>query len=102
MDLPRRFGKYELLDHVATGGMAEVYRARSFGVEGFERQICIKRILPGLSRDPRFVSMFVKEARICSGLSHPNIVQIYELGRVGEDHYMAMEFVHGRDLAPSP
>ncbi len=98
MDLPRRFGKYELLDHVATGGMAEVFRARSFGVEGFERQICIKRILPGLSHDPRFVSMFVKEARICSGLTHPNIVQIYELGRVGEDHYMAMEYVHGRDL----
>ncbi|HCH65301.1 MAG TPA: hypothetical protein DFR83_21020, partial [Deltaproteobacteria bacterium] len=97
-DLPRRFGKYELLDHVATGGMAEVYRARSFGVEGFERQICIKRILPGLSRDPRFVSMFVKEARICSSLTHPNIVQIYELGRVEDDHYMAMEFVHGRDL----
>ena len=98
MDLPRRFGKYELLDHVATGGMAEVFRARSFGVEGFERQICIKRILPGLSRDPRFVSMFVKEARICSGIAHPNVVQIYELGRIGDDHYMAMEFVHGRDL----
>ena len=56
MNLPRRFGRYELLDHLATGGMAEVFRARSFGVEGFERQVCIKRILPGLSRDPRFVA----------------------------------------------
>lgn len=98
MNLPRRFGRYELLDHLATGGMAEVFRARSFGVEGFERQVCIKRILPGLSRDPRFISMFVKEARICAGLTHPNVVQIFELGRVGEDHFMAMEFVHGRDL----
>jgi len=98
MNLPRRFGRYELLDHLATGGMAEVFRARSFGVEGFERQVCIKRILPGLSRDPRFVSMFVKEARICAGLTHPNVVQIFELGKVGEDHFMAMEFVHGRDL----
>lgn len=99
MDFPQRFGKYELLGHIATGGMAEVFRARSFGVEGFEREICIKRMLPGLSRDPRFVQMFVREARICAGLGHPNVVQIYELGRVGDDHYMAMEFVHGHDLA---
>ncbi len=95
---PRRFGRYELLEHLATGGMAEVWLARSFGVAGFEKRVVIKRILPGLARSPRFVRLFVQEARISAGLVHPNIVQIYELGRVGEDHYIAMEHVHGHDL----
>lgn len=94
----RRFGRYELLEHLATGGMAEVWLARSFGVAGFEKRVVVKRILPGLARSPRFVRLFVQEARITAGLAHPNIVQIYELGRVGDDHYIAMEFVHGRDL----
>jgi eukaryotic-like serine/threonine-protein kinase len=78
--------------------MAEVWLARSFGVAGFEKRIVIKRILPGLARSPRFVRLFVQEARITAGLVHPNIVQIFELGRVGDDHYIAMEHVHGRDL----
>ncbi|MDP6935401.1 MAG: serine/threonine-protein kinase, partial [Myxococcota bacterium] len=98
MDLPFRFGKYELLERIATGGMAEVFLARSFGVEGFEKRLVIKRILPALANNPRFVSMFIEEAKISVGLVHPNIVQIFELGRVGEDHYMAMEYIHGRDL----
>ena len=99
MDLPHRFGRYELLELLATGGMAEIYRARSFGVDGFEKHLVVKRILPGLARDPRFVGLFVKEARLGASLCHPNLVQVYELGRVGDDHYMAMEHVHGRDLA---
>jgi class 3 adenylate cyclase/tetratricopeptide (TPR) repeat protein len=94
----RRFGRYELLEHLATGGMAEVWLARSFGVAGFQKRVVVKRILPGLARSPRFVRLFVQEARITAGLVHPNIVQIYELGRVGDDHYISMEFVHGRDL----
>lgn len=98
MELPARFGKYELIRHLATGGMAEIFLARSFGVEGFEKHLVIKRILPSLARDPRFVSMFVKEAKITAGLAHPNIVQIYELDRVGADHYIAMEYIRGRDL----
>lgn len=95
---PRRFGRYELLEHLATGGMAEVWLARSFGVAGFEKRVVVKRILPGLARSPRFVRLFVQEARITAGLVHPNIVQIYELGRVGDEHFIAMEYVHGRDL----
>ena len=83
---------------LATGGMAEIYLARSFGVEGFERHLVIKRILPQLASSPRFVGLFIKEAKISASLSHPNIVQVYELGRVGTDHYIAMEYVHGRDL----
>ncbi|MEC8424621.1 MAG: hypothetical protein VX000_12645, partial [Myxococcota bacterium] len=64
---PRRFGRYELLEHLATGGMAEVWLARSFGVAGFEKRVVIKRILPGLARSPRFVRLFVQEARITAG-----------------------------------
>ena len=94
----RLFGRYELLEHLATGGMAEVWLARSFGVAGFEKRVVVKRILPGLARSPRFVRLFVQEARITAGLVHPNIVQIYELGRVGDEHYIAMEYVHGRDM----
>jgi serine/threonine protein kinase/tetratricopeptide (TPR) repeat protein len=99
MELPCRFGKYELIEKLATGGMAEVFLARSFGLQGFQKRLVIKRILPALANEPRFVSMFIKEAKITAGLTHPNIVQIFELGRVSSDHYIAMEFIHGRDLA---
>lgn len=99
MDLPAQFGKYKLVERLATGGMAEVFLARSFGLQGFQKQLVIKRILPALANEPRFVSMFIKEAKITAGLTHPNIVQIFELGRVQSDHYIAMEFIHGRDLS---
>ena len=98
MNLPAQFGKYELVEHLATGGMAEVFVARSFGAEGFERQLVITRILPGLSHNAHFVSMFVKESKISAGLSHPIIVQIFELGKVSDDHYIAMELIDGLDL----
>ncbi len=98
MELPTPFGNYQLLERIAVGGMAEVFLAKSFGVEGFEKRVVIKRILPGLARSSRFVSMFVKEAKISALLSHPNVVQVYELGRVGSDYYIAMEYIHGRDL----
>ncbi len=98
MDLPAQFGDYELLERIATGGMAEVFLARAFGVEGFQKRLVIKRILPALAWSDRFVSMFVKEAKISSLLSHPNVVQVFALGRVGDETYMAMEFINGRDL----
>lgn len=98
MQLPAAFGRYQLLDRIAVGGMAEVFLARSFGVEGFEKRLVIKRILPELAQNPRFVSMFVHEAKLSVALSHPNIVQVFELGKVGEDHYIAMEHIQGRDL----
>ncbi|MEE2751087.1 MAG: protein kinase [Myxococcota bacterium] len=98
MQLPCQFGNYELLERIAVGGMAEVYLARSFGVEGFEKRLVIKRILPSLARSRRFVEMFVREAKISALLSHPNVVQVFDLGRVGEDHYIAMELIQGRDL----
>lgn len=98
MELPAPFGKYELLDRIATGGMAEVYLARSFGVAGFEKRLVIKRIRAELADDPRFVQMFIHEAKIGVYLNHPNVVQVYELGRVGPAYYIAMEHLHGRDL----
>ncbi len=98
MQFPAAFGKYELLERIATGGMAEVYLARSFGVAGFEKRLVIKRIRPEFASDPRFVSLFINEAKIAVHLSHPNIVQVYDLGKVGSSWFMAMEHLRGHDL----
>jgi eukaryotic-like serine/threonine-protein kinase len=95
---PTKFGKYLLLERIAVGGMAEVFAAKTFGVEGFERLVAIKRILPTLAEDGEFVRMFVDEARIAAQLSHPNIVQVLELGKHEGSLFIAMEYVSGRDL----
>jgi serine/threonine protein kinase len=78
--------------------MAEVYTAKSFGIEGFEKIIAIKRILPTMAEDEDFIRMFIDEAKIAGHLTHANIVPIYELGKIGESHYIAMEYVWGKDL----
>jgi serine/threonine protein kinase len=78
--------------------MAEVFKAKSFGVEGFERIVAVKRILPTMAEDDEFITMFVDEARIASHLTHQNIVQIYELGKTDNIYYISMEYVAGRDL----
>ena len=96
---PEVFGKYHLLEKIATGGMAEVFRARSYGMAGFEKILVIKRILDHLGKDKEFVQLFVDEARIAVSLIHVNIVQVFELGEVEGAYYMAMEYVHGLDLA---
>jgi len=98
VQLPGPFGKYELLERIAGGGMAEVFLARSFGLAGFEKRVVIKRLREELADDPRFVNLFIAEAKIGVHLNHPNVVQVYELGRVVRDHYIAMEYLHGRDL----
>ena len=92
-------GQYRLIARVATGGMAELFLARREGVAGFRKTVAIKRLLPHLSRDPDVVRMFLNEAHIASRLEHPNIVQVFDLGQVGADYYMAMEFLHGRTLS---
>ena len=96
---PVRFGKYSLLDRLAVGGMAEIFLARQAGMEGFEKTLVIKRILPSLTRVEGFVTMFLNEARLAAQLTHPNIVQIHELGRIGESYFIAMEYLFGRDMA---
>ena len=78
--------------------MAEVYLARSFGIAGFEKQLVIKQIRPEHEDNPRFINMFINEAKIGVHLNHPNIVQVYELGKFGPSHYIAMEHLHGRDI----
>ena len=92
------FGKYELVERLGQGGMAEVWKAKIRGIAGFERTLVIKRILPQLVRDEEFVAMFVREAQLCSMLSHTNIVQVFELGELEGEYYLAMEYVRGRDL----
>ena len=99
------FGRYRLLERLGEGGMAEVYKAKSFGVEGFEKVLVIKRILPKLAEHSKFVDMFVHEAKLAVRLSHANVVQVFDLGRVdhpgGEptSYFIAMEYVPGLDLA---
>ncbi|MEO1232361.1 MAG: serine/threonine-protein kinase [Myxococcota bacterium] len=95
---PERFGRYVLLDRIDVGGMAEVFRGRMTGVEGFERMVALKRILPNIAADPDFVEMFVDEAKLAVQLQHANIAQIYELGKVDESHFIAMEYVSGVSL----
>jgi serine/threonine protein kinase len=94
----RTYGPYQLLEKVAVGGMAEVFRAKRSGVEGFEKVVAVKRILPHLSDNKEFVDMFINEAKMVAGLTHPNIVQIFDLGKIEKSYYIAMEYVHGRDL----
>jgi len=98
MKKPLRFGKYLLLERINVGGMAEVFKAKAFGVEGFQRINAIKRILPNMSEDQEFINMFVDEARLAVQLNHANIVQIYELGKHDNQYYIAMEYVAGKDL----
>ncbi|MCC7534886.1 MAG: protein kinase [Deltaproteobacteria bacterium] len=93
-----RFGAYELLDRLGEGGMAEVWRARSRGVAGFEKIVVIKRVLPALAQNAGFVELLVREAKIAAKLSHANIVQIFDLGEEAGTYFIAMEHVHGRDL----
>jgi serine/threonine protein kinase len=92
------FGKYLLLDRISVGGMAEVFKAKSYGVEGFEKVIAIKRILPSMGEDRDFIKMFIDEAKIAGQLAHANICQIFELGRIDGQHFIAMEFIWGKDL----
>ena len=96
--LPQTYGKYVLLRRIAMGGMAEIFRAKSLGAEGFEKIIVIKRILPHYTEDQNFVRMFIDEARIASKLQHSNIVQIYDFDQEDDRYYIAMEYVEGCDL----
>jgi len=92
---PTRLGPYELVERLATGGMAEVYLAKRAGPHGFAKQVAVKRILPQLASDPDFVAMFVDEARVTGRLQHPNIVSVFDFGEENGELYMAMEYVDG-------
>ncbi|HEX3695981.1 MAG TPA: serine/threonine-protein kinase [Polyangia bacterium] len=98
MKKPIPFGKYYLLERINVGGMAEVFKAKAFGVEGFERMLAVKRILPNIAEDEEFITMFIDEAKIAVQLQHANIAQIFDLGKVDESYFIALEYVNGRDL----
>jgi hypothetical protein len=95
----RRIGRYEILEHIGTGGMAEVYLAQCSGEAGFTKKIALKVLNAALSRQPQVVEHFMDEARLSSLLNHPNIVQILDLGRADDSYYIAMEHLDGADLA---
>lgn len=93
-----RMGRYQIVQLLATGGMGEVYLGRSDGPAGFSKVVVIKRILPFLAKDAGAVELFLNEARVAAMLSHPNLVQIFELGEESDTYFLAMEYVHGRSL----
>ena len=93
-----KFGRYELLGRISVGGMAEVFRGRVSGAAGFEKIVAIKRILPHLSDDKDFISMFVDEAKLSANLNHSNIGQVFEFGRIEDRYFIALEYIHGKDL----
>ena len=96
---PDRFGQYELLERIASGGMAELFRARRSGVEGFQKIVAIKKILPHIADNDEFITMFADEAKVAAQLNHPNIVHIYDLGKIeAGGYFIAMEYVEGTDL----
>lgn len=95
---PEKFGKYLLLDKIATGGMAELFRAKLTGAEGFEKLLAIKKILHHLNSEDKLVNAFIGEAKLAAYLHHPNIVQIFDFGCMNDTYYIAMEYLFGKDL----
>ncbi len=95
--VPSTFGRYQLLERLAIGGMAEIFRARQSGAHGFEKILVIKRILPHLAADPEFLAMFIDEAKLQCALQHPKIVQVFEFGEADGQYYIALEYVDGMD-----
>jgi eukaryotic-like serine/threonine-protein kinase len=93
-----QFGPYLVYERLGVGGMATVHRALERGIEGFERIVALKRLLPHLAADATFIKSFVREAKLASLLNHVNIVQIFELGRVGTQYFISMEHIDGRDV----
>ncbi|HEY4176347.1 MAG TPA: protein kinase [Kofleriaceae bacterium] len=93
--MPARLGRYELIGHLATGGMAEIHLARLAGEAGFEKIVVVKRLLPELVASQAFVSMFLDEGKLVSRLDHPNVCEVHELGRDGAEYFLAMPFLDG-------
>src|SRR4051812_18594386 len=92
-------GRFQLLGRIAAGGMAEVHLARTAGAGGFTKVVVLKRVLPNLASNPEFISLFLNEARLMAQLTHPNVVQCFELGQDADTYFLAMEFVSGATLA---
>jgi serine/threonine protein kinase len=99
MQRPVPFGEYILLERISVGGMAELFKAKRVDAPvGSTSLVAIKRIIPHLAEDERFIQMFINEAGVAAQLKHPNIAAVYELGQSNDSHYIAMDYVSGRDL----
>lgn len=96
--VPVKFGKYMLLERIATGGMAELFKAKLTGAEGFEKLLVIKRILHHLNSEDKLVESFIDEAKLAAKLHHPNIVQIFDFGFINDRYFISMEHLSGKDL----
>jgi hypothetical protein len=94
-EAPPRLGRYELIGHLATGGMAEIHLARLAGEAGFEKIVVVKRLLPELVASPTYVAMFLDEGKLVARLDHPNVCEVHELGREGAEYYLAMPYLDG-------
>ena len=92
------FGRYLLLDQLGEGGMAQVYTAVTFGAEGFRRTFVVKRLRAELSREPAVVAQFIDEANLGSTLVHSNVIPVFDFGKVGDEYYLAQEYILGRDM----
>jgi eukaryotic-like serine/threonine-protein kinase len=95
--LPQVFGRYLLVQRLSRGGMGEIFLAKH-GLQGFEKLSVVKKVLPNLAEDESFISRFVDEAQVAIKLQHVNIAQVFEVGRVGDEYFLAIEYVEGRDL----
>lgn len=93
-----RLGKYEVIQRLAVGGMAELYLARAQGISGFEKLVVIKRVHPHLASDAGFIRMFLNEARLAATLDHPNVTSVMDIGMADGEHFFTMEYLHGEDL----
>ena len=97
-DFPIGFGRYQLVERLAVGGMAELFVATSPGEHGFQKKVVIKRLLPHLVADETYNAMFIDEAKLTARLVHPKIAQTFELGKVDDALFIAMEYVDGIDV----
>src|SRR5262249_27350501 len=95
--LPQQLGRYQIIERLAQGGMAEIFKAKMRGDHGFEKTVVVKRILPHLANDPEFVDMLIDEARLSAGLVHPKIVQVIEFAEDAGQYFIAMEYIEGMD-----
>jgi serine/threonine protein kinase len=93
-----RVGRYTIVDRIGAGGMAELFLARQDGPRGFAKPIALKLLHAHIGEDPEFVAMFEREARVAAALVHPHVVQVLDIGVAEDEHFLALEFVHGRDL----
>src|SRR5437868_11130542 len=96
--LPQVFGRYLLLKRLSRGGMGEIFLGKLGEIQGFEKPVIIKKILPQLSADEEFIRRFIDEAQVAIKLTHANIAPVYEVGKVDGDYFLALEYVEGRDL----